>query len=263
MRSYKKIVALFRPATAVVTTVLSLGLAVGGCGSDADPETAAELTRYDFCERWAAAACSEEVVSVCQASSADACKTAQSAACLEDLPNAFVDRGVDGCIGAVEAAYGDADLTAEELDLVLRYRGACSQIIIAHESSETCQFDSDCEPDLSCILKDSDEGTCEEAVTVEPGFSCSKPEETCEEGFFCDGENCLVALEEGEDCKNDSQCEASLYCDKTCVLKAEVDDECSSDAQCGSGICYEIEGEKTCRDRLRLSPAEPMCDSLK
>ncbi len=262
MSSFKMFEVGFRKSALVAGAVLALGVASGGCSSDNEEEPSA-VTRYDFCERWAEAACSSEVVSVCQASSVDDCKAAQSNECLDKLPDDFLDRGVDDCINAVESAYKDADLSASELSLVLRFGGACSDVVLAKEVGAKCTLDADCEPALSCVLKNEERGTCEKAVTIEPGFSCSESEETCEDGFFCDGSNCVAALPEDEDCQNDSQCEDGYYCDETCQEMAEVGESCDSDAECLSGICYPDSGDQFCLDRMRLSPAEPLCDSLK
>jgi hypothetical protein len=260
MRSFTTAAAIFRPTASLATAVLSLGLLVGGCGSGSEDEGEIEVTtRSDFCERWAVAACSSEVVSVCQASSADDCQIAQETACLDALPGTFVDRGVDDCIAAVRKAYEDADLTAAELDTVLRFSGHCSDVILANESGEICEIDSNCEPALSCVLKGETEGSCEEdVVIVEAGHSCTEPEEKCEAGFYCDGRNCLAALREGADCSNDSQCDTEMYCNEICLAKLDVNEECESDAECVSGICYETAGERSCLNRLRLSPAEPL-----
>lgn len=260
MRSFKT-ASIFRPKAWAATAMLTLGLVLGGCGSGSEEEP--DITRGDFCEQWADAACSSEVVSVCQASSADDCRAAQSAACLDQLPDDFIDRGVASCISAVRRAYDDADLTAAELDIVLRFRGPCSDIILASESGETCGIDADCESALSCVFKDETNGTCEDPVIIEPGFSCSEPEEACEAGFYCDGRNCIAALTEGDECSNDSQCGSDMYCDDVCTEKLGINEACVSDASCDSGICYEVGAEQTCLDRLRLSPSEPLCADLK
>ena len=222
-----------------------------------------EVTRDEFCGKWAAAACSTEVVSVCQASSVDDCRVSQRSACHDDLPDEFVDRGVERCIEAVKKAYQDADLTGQELDTVVRYGGACSDIFVANDEGERCGSDADCEPALRCVLKEEEDGRCHDPVIIAPGFSCSEANEACEEGFFCDGRNCLAALEEGDDCKNDVQCGPDMFCEGTCQDKVETGEDCKSDSECLSGICYASSSERTCLDRLRLSPAEPMCAELK
>lgn len=222
-----------------------------------------EVTREVFCDRWAAAACSNEVISVCQAADRASCRATQGESCIDDLPRGFVDRGVDGCIEAVKSAYKDADLTARELDIVVRYGGACTDIFIANDAGERCTDDDDCESALRCVLKDKESGTCQRPVIIKPGFSCSEPDEACEPGFYCDGRNCLAALEEDDDCNNDAQCGPDMYCDGSCHERIDIGDDCKSDSQCSSGICYESFGKRTCVDRIRLSPAEPMCTSLR
>lgn len=222
-----------------------------------------ELTRTDFCTRWAEAACTEEVVSVCQAPSAGDCRFSQRQQCIADLPNTIINRGVDECIGAVRDAYLDADLTAKELGVVLRYAPPCNEIFLAGEAGESCQKDSHCEPALRCVFKDEAEGVCQAPVNVQPGLRCDEPEERCTEGFFCDGRNCIAVLDEDAECQNDAQCDDGLYCDETCIEQLAVGDDCTSDAQCATGICYGPLDETTCVSRLRLSPSEPMCDSLR
>lgn len=250
-----------RSSVAVRVVLFTLGFAGTGCGSGSDEDPV--VTRSDFCDQWAEAACSEEVVSVCQAASVDACRSSQKAACLEALPTNFIDRGVPVCIHAVHRAYEDADLTADELDVVLRFGGPCSDVVIGGETGMMCEKDTDCEPALDCVLKDEAVGTCEDAVTIEPGFSCSEPEEKCEEGFYCNGSNCIAALDEGDDCLNDAQCGSDMYCDEICTQKVALNEECDSDGDCNSGLCYSNGEERTCLDRLRLSPAEPLCADLK
>jgi hypothetical protein len=240
----------------IVLALGSLGLLAGAC----EP---AELTRSDFCARWAEAACTEEVVSVCQATTVEDCRYSQRQQCDDDLPSDLVNRGVDECIAAVADAYEDADLTAAELEIVARYGAPCNEIFLAGEGGGACESDSDCEPALRCVFKDEAEGQCQDPVIVEPGLRCTAPEEMCEEGFFCDGSNCIAALDEGDDCQNHVQCGGELYCDEVCLEKLSVGDDCTKDAECSTGICYGPDGEMTCANRLRLSPAEPMCDSLR
>src|SRR5690242_14446502 len=94
-----------------------------------DAESAAE-NREDFCERWGAAACNDDVVSVCGATDAAACRLAQGRFCLDLVPETgFVDDRADACIDAVKAAYADSDLTAAELATVLRLGPPCDRLV--------------------------------------------------------------------------------------------------------------------------------------
>jgi len=246
-------VGLFCALAALVT------LAAVGCGRE-------PLMRDEFCERWARSACTPEVLSVCQ-KSASACQAAQASSCRDWLPNDFQDAGVDDCLEAVSNAYADADLNAEELDVVWRLSGPCSDVVVAGEGGERCDGDEDCSRSagLACVFKDGMNGTCERAVRVEAGFSCTEPHEQCEAGFYCNGENCIAARDVEESCTNDTQCKVGLYCSEdACVERAPIGTDCSSDQQCESGICYEVDvDEQVCVDRIRLSPAEPACDSLR
>src|SRR5215510_2812259 len=57
-------------------------LPLASCSED---ESAPE-TREGFCNRWAEAACSGEVISACQAADEDACRLAQEGLCLDLVP---------------------------------------------------------------------------------------------------------------------------------------------------------------------------------
>jgi hypothetical protein len=235
---------------------------VAGCGSEDDDP----LTRDEFCERWGSAVCGSEVTSVCQTSQAE-CQASQAASCRDWLPDDFQDVGTDACLNAVTAAYADADLDSTELEIVWRLGAPCNGLVVAGEGGETCERDADCSGSagLTCVLKDRATGTCERAETVEAGFSCEDANQTCEVGFYCNGENCIAAAELGDDCNNDDQCEAGLFCQNdVCEEQLSVGVDCTSDRECESEICYEIDNnERVCVDRIRLSPAEPACDTLK
>lgn len=241
--------------------VVSTSHCLIGCGKEEDP-----LSREEFCEKWAEAACGAEVISVCQLSQAD-CRTSQAASCRGWLPEEFQDVGVDACLNAVSAAYSDADLDAAELRIVWRLEAPCNGIVEAGAGGKTCREDADCtgSAGLTCVLKDGPTGTCEVAEEVEAGFSCEEPQQTCEDGFFCNGDNCIVASEAGEDCQNDIQCAEGHLCrDGACEAQLAVGVDCETDRECESEICYEVDAdERVCVDRIRLSPAEPACDTLK
>ena len=94
------------------------------CGED-EPRT-----REEFCQEWAQAACSEEVISACQAGGPESCHEAQERFCRELVPQNFSDAHGDECLGAVVAAYEDADLRGEELAPVLVLGGSCEKLIV-------------------------------------------------------------------------------------------------------------------------------------
>ncbi len=100
---------------------------------------------------------------------------------------------------------------------------------------------------------------------MKAGFSCEEAYETCEDGFYCNGDNCIVAAELGEDCSNDNQCVEGLFCqNEVCDTQLPVGADCTTDRECESEICYEVDvDQRVCVDRIRLSPAEPACDTLK
>lgn len=95
------------------------------------------------------------------------------------------------------------------------------------------------------------------------GFSCDEPQQTCAEGFFCNGENCIAALDPEEGCSNDPQCGPEHYCDESCQERLPVGEDCDTDSQCLSDLCYSFDDSRTCVNRIRLSPAEPMCAALR
>ena len=223
----------------------------------------------DFCEEWARAACTDAVVSACQASDETECQQTQVEFCRGLIPSELASSGRDACINAVGAAYRDADLRADELALVLRFQGACARLVVGEVASgEECSEQSDCDVagGYSCIRKaDTGTGTCQVAEVVEPGRACSAPEASCEEGFFCDGRNCVETLAVDDDCVIHEQCGANGFCDDSgrCAERRAVNDSCEEDLECARGICSELSGENVCTDRVVLSRADPLCANLR
>lgn len=244
-----------------------LGL-LASCSGD---DEKSPLTRGEFCSNWGENACSEETVSVCQATDVDACRASQESFCLELVPRDFVPDQADACLKAVTAAYKDGDLEDDELEIVLRLGGPCDKLVSGPRAEgESCEATSDCDAahDFECIFKaDEAAGSCQLPNEIEAGFDCSKPEDVCEAGFYCDGENCLARKVSGRACTKDMECQEELYCteDGQCTERLLVSETCTADAQCATGICYAAtsEDEATCTDRIRLSRAEPVCDDLR
>lgn len=235
------------------------------CGDD-DP---APRTRADFCRDWADAACSTDTVSACQAAGADACRLSQQAYCQDLVPTSFSDARGEACIDAVSSAYDDADLTGTEIDTVRRLGGECSRIVTGTRAvGQSCDTDNDCDRSngVECVRRGGFRGgTCEVPEEVGAGQACADPTQTCPEGFFCDGNNCIATLAMGEPCQNDVQCEPAGYCSPAdiCVERLAVGRDCTSDDECESRLCYAVNGQRTCADLIRLSPAEDICSDLR
>jgi hypothetical protein len=226
-------------------------------------------TREEFCADWAKAACSDETVSACQAEDAVSCRDTQEDACRKLLPEDFSDEMGQECIDAVKKAYADADLRGDELKTVLSLGEPCDKLIKGDkDEGEDCDSNADCDgpAGYECIRhSDADTGTCQVAQVVGAGKDCSSEQKICEPGFYCNGDNCIEAKDEGDDCTIQEQCGDSAFCnaDKKCETKHKVSTKCTSDIECADGICYEYAGEKTCTDRIRLGRGEPLCEELK
>ncbi len=239
-------------------------LLLSGCSEDDEPRT-----REEFCQEWARAACSEEVISACQAASAEQCHEAQERFCRELVPQTFSDENGDACIGAVAAAYADADLRGDELAAVLALGGSCEAVIVGpKDEGEACTAPADCNLSLGfdCVMKaDSAQGRCEIPEPVGAGRDCSAAHKTCPADFYCDGENCVEGNDEGDPCTIHDECGEAGFCniDGECEARRSVDMACSDDIECRTGICYEFEGQEICTDRIILARSEPLCDELR
>ena len=237
---------------------------LSACGEDAKPAR----NRSQFCFDWAAAACSSEVVSVCQAEDADTCRDSQEDFCRDLVPEDFSDAMGDECIDAVKGAYKDGDLQDDELAIVLRLGPPCDQLLVGRGGEgDACVDNNDCDTSLlyACVHKADAEGTCQIPEIIGAGRKCNQDQQTCEEGFYCNGSNCIETKIEDADCATQEECGVDGFCsdDGKCVARLAVGDPCTADLQCEEGICYDFEGEKVCTNRIRLSRSEPICDSLR
>ena len=249
--------------------LLALTLTLHACSDDGDD---APDTPEEFCDQWAAAACSEDVVQACQAANADACRASQVAACLGEVPaTGFSGEQADACIDAVEEAYEDADLTVNELRTVLRRAPPCDALVRGPSAEgESCMQRSDCDAPggFDCVFKGgAASGTCQRPESVGPGQNCSAPNAVCTEGFYCNGSNCIAGEAAGASCNTHAQCGPTGYCDVTtslCAARLPVSAPCDFDEQCTSNVCYQFSAsERVCTDRLRLSRSEPICADLR
>jgi hypothetical protein len=259
---------------------------VGACGED---EKEPALGREEFCSRWAAAACSQATVDACQAASIEACRTAQQEVCLDQLGDDFIDNGSDTCINAIELAYRDADLSADELRLI-ELGLECGAVVSGPaDEGDDCAEDRDCDRSLSlkCVIRDGAAmGTCQVPETIGAGHQCGDPEDVCEADFFCSMEYCIARYDHDDECSYTGQCSSDAFCNLNrsaadggspdggspaggssagvCEARHPTNAPCTANEQCQSGICYEFsDAEQVCISRLRLSRSEPICATLR
>jgi hypothetical protein len=248
----------------VLLSSLLLALACSDDGSSSSS------TPTSFCENWAEAACSPETVSACQAPDVAECRASQVAFCVGLIPTTgFSGAQADQCLDAVGRAYSDADLSASELKTVLRLGAPCDRLVRGpQEEGEVCSARSECNtPDgFDCVFKDDDlTGTCQPPKIVGPGLDCTDQDAVCQEGFYCNGSNCIAGKAAGAACVTHRECGSTGFCGSAsiCEDRLTVDAACSSDEQCLDGLCYQFTTERVCADRVRLSRDEPICVNLR
>lgn len=230
-----------------------------------------------FCTTWAKAACNDEVVANCNEVDTATCVLNQSAFCQTLVPEVgYSPSQAQDCIDAVKAAYADAALDSDELQLVLRLGGACSHLIVGPaKQGEACTQDTDCDTtrNYSCVIKGGDAtGTCQIPVIQPNGAPCDGLAMVCGGGAYCDaesGDNCLVTKAKGKSCTYDGMCADGLRCDipddstdgtGTCDDKLANRAACSDDADCAAGICRS--DTLICTSRVVLTGVDPICQSL-
>jgi hypothetical protein len=247
-----------------LTFLLALGLAVAaGCTSE-QPGPGAGNSRIrtvsGFCTEWARGVCSANVVTACEyAGGVDDCRDFQLGYCLSLVPAGYSSAHAQECIDAAKTAFSDASITAEEASEVLNLGGDCSRLVDGGtEEGDPCSSDYDCNmvDENRCVVKPGNvEGTCQIPVSVGGGERCDDDAAVCDDGFYCDGRNCLAVLDGGEECANDAMCGSAALCvlgdDATelCTPKLETQGVCTIDSQCESDFC--VSGR--CRARVQLS----------
>ncbi len=252
-----------------------------GCsGSEPGPGAAdsgsSVKTRAAFCEEWAKAACNDEVVSACGAESTEACVESQAARCVDLIPFGYDPKNAKACLDAVADAYEDADLTPDELALVLQLAEPCDRLIKGlGDEGEVCTDTTECNTleGLKCIIKaDASDGTCQIPEEVSGGFSCKGAAEVCATGFYCNGKNCLAQKALDDECTFDSECDPSLLCEVpageetgTCVERKETGDDCKVNEECQSHLCAKPREATSgiCVSRVRLTAESAFCEDLR
>jgi hypothetical protein len=260
----------------IALALLALSLPLGCSGSEEEPDPLAKSA--GFCEAWGKAACQEKVVTNCDAASVDDCVATQSAFCLDVIPLPYDSAKAKACLSAVKSAYRDAVLTAEEVQTVRYLAAPCDQLSAGvRDEGESCGSDDECATadGLFCIKKaDAARGSCEKPELVAPGDACDGAAQVCEDGYFCNGENCVAYKKIGAACEGQYQCSPDQQCltatdadgveTSTCAARLEINEVCASDADCQSGYCYMAAGatEGECASMIVLSRSEPLCDDL-
>jgi hypothetical protein len=242
-----------------------------GC-SGSQPGPGAEEDRYRtesaFCAEWAKAACNEDVVAACNGSRSG-CLETQESACRVLVPIGYASDEAQVCLDAVEDAYADARLDADELEIVLKLGGDCSTLVDGGRSEgESCTNSFECNgvDGFECVVKAGDaEGTCQEPIVVGGGRDCTADEAICEDDFYCDGENCIERSREDDACTSDETCEVGLRCDSVegvCLAKVANAMSCASNDECASGICIGTTN-KVCASTVVLTVESSLCDALR
>ena len=249
---------------------------VGGCSGAKEGTIPADPleTRSGFCEQWGKNACSAQVVDRCLAPDAAKCAETQTVFCESILPGSgYSKQFAKQCLDAVKTAYADAELTREEVDTVLRLGAPCDRLIEGPGNlGDACNGDSGCNTleGLRCIARAGETGTCQVPTIVGGGLSCRQPHETCAEGFFCNGVNCIVRLGAGELCSASAPCAEALKCvgdpdTATCVPKAQLGGSCAADDDCVTALCARAAGAMSgvCDNKIILTSADPLCGNLR
>lgn len=252
-----------------IVSVLGSLIVLTSCGEDEKDPLA---TVDGFCESWAIRACSDDIESDCAVDEED-CERAQKKFCKNLVDEEKYDRsGADQCLDDVRDAYLDGKLTAAERDIVMNLGRSCALVQNGEgETGDDCETDSDCDrnEDLVCIIRLGEpEGRCGEAKVVTGGKSCKDADEVCEDGFYCDGKNCLALPEQDEVCSESIPCGEGFRCLVSkdpevfeCRPQLKVGDAlCESDADCDSNICLRDGDKAFCVKTIVFRPTDEVCD---
>lgn len=249
--------------------------AVGCSSTEGAPDPNATVS--GFCGNWAKAACSSAVVLACSgadkvdASLTDACVMSQQIFCEGLLPiKGYSSQKASQCLNAVQKAYADARLTADEI-LTVRHRGdPCNHLVKGPQGEgESCAKDDDCDTlqNYLCVMK-SGEGSCRIPTVVPNGDSCAAPGAACNPGYYCGvDEACVQTKAVGKTCAADFECATGLVCDpdsSKCVAKVSPE-SCTKDDDCTTNVC-DIPVNSTsgrCVSAITLSSTSGICEDLR
>jgi hypothetical protein len=249
--------------------LLALGLAVAaGCSSDQpgpDAGNSRIRTEDGFCTEWARVVCNANVVSACDFD-VESCREWERQYCRDLVPAGYRPSDyAEECIDAAKTAFSDATITAEEASEVLNLCGDCSRLVDGGAAEgDACSSDFDCDmvEDNRCVIKPGAvEGTCQVPTPAAGGQRCTGLAVVCDEGNYCNGQNCVEVLESGDTCTNDAECGSAALCvlgaDSTgsCTPKLAARQPCTTGLECLSGFCV----NEICRLDVELSLDVPFC----
>ena len=235
---------------------------VAACGDDSNNEDPL-ATASGFCDEWAKRACNDDVVDNCsQKPDKDNCLKSQSAFCRTKVKASKYEKsGARECLDAVEKAYDDEKIDADEYQVVRNLAIPCDQVRGA--DGVFCKADKDCDdPDAQfCQPREGSKlGVC----VIHGGYSCEDTDLACAQDFYCDG-SCVALKKSGGECAVDNQCKPEYKCvvdegDKTgkCKLRLDVGEDCTKDMDCRTHLCW----EERCANRIILSDGDELCDDL-
>ncbi len=256
------------------SAVLLCLLGTGGCSStEAAPDPNATVS--GFCENWAKAACSAKVVAACagadkaDADLTDGCVISQQAFCEGLLPaKGYSSQEASECLNAVQQAYSDGQLNADDIALV-RHRGEpCNHLVKGTQGKgESCLSDDDCDTvqNYLCVLK-SGAGSCQIPTVVEAGDPCTAPGAACKTGYYCGiDEACVKSKMVGASCTESFECTTGLECDTgKCVMRVDAT-SCAKDDDCTTNVCDIPVAASTgrCVNAITLSSSTSICQDLR
>jgi len=256
--------------------LLAAGAWFGCSGSQPGPgaDDSSLKTEAAFCVEWAEAACTSEVVAVCGGKE-ETCIDSQQQVCRALVPVGYSAKFAEDCLEAVRDAYEDADLSSDELEVVLRLGGACKTLVDGGQSEGgECIETTDCDGvnGYECVIRPGESfGTCQIPVVVGGGDPCTDPEVVCDVDFYCNGSDCLRRKAADADCTSNAMCAPELRCEiatgaaeGVCVPRLDIGESCMTDDECASDLCIgSTETDKGCVERIRLSTRDPLCQDLR
>jgi len=226
-----------------------------------------------FCDAWAEAACSDAAVQACN-SNETTCLTRQASYCQNLIPVGYSSANSQVCIRAVERAYADDELTADELRLVQRLDGECSQLVNGGRAEgEECTLSTQCDTvsGYICVIKAGAlSGSCQIPEYVTGGSDCEDPQIVCEADLYCDTGTtrslCAFPAEVDDPCTSNPMCGLAGVCDiptdeteGVCVARLANKAECSRDDQCESNFCLLTATPPQCTSSVGLTGESSIC----